>query len=88
MQRYIFRPHGINVSIFDTDALESDRLSYCGHADNKGDEAALAKILAAKIGEEGEIAILSGTLSAHFSNHIWALSSFLFSFRFFITDFF
>ena len=56
--------NGIKVSTFDTDAPESDRLSYCGHADNKGDGAALAKILAAKIGEEGEIAILSGTLSA------------------------
>lgn len=55
---------GIKVSTFDTDAPESDRLSYCGHADNKGDGATLAKILAEKIGEEGEIAILSGTLSA------------------------
>ena len=56
--------NGIKVSTFDTDAPDSDRLSYCGHADNKGDGAALAKILAKKIGEEGEIAILSGTLSA------------------------
>lgn len=54
----------INVCTFDTDAPNSQRLFYCGHADNKGDGAALAKALAEKIGEKGEIAILSGTLSA------------------------
>lgn len=56
--------NGIKVSTFDTDAPDSNRLSYCGHADNKGDGATLAKILAEAIGEKGEIAILSGTLSA------------------------
>jgi len=54
----------IKVSTFDTDAPNSQRLFYCGHADNKGDGAALAKALAEKIGDKGEIAILSGTLSA------------------------
>lgn len=55
---------GVNVSTFDTDAPESERIYYCGHADNKGDGATLAKELAEKIGGKGEIAILSGTLSA------------------------
>lgn len=55
---------GIKVSTFDTDAPSSKRLFYCGHADNKGDGAKLADALAEKIGKKGEIAILSGTLSA------------------------
>jgi ribose transport system substrate-binding protein len=54
----------VKVCTFDCDAPKSDRLFYCGHADNRGDGAALAKALAEKIGKKGEIAILSGTLSA------------------------
>lgn len=55
---------GVKVSTFDTDAPASKRLFYAGHADNKGDGAKLADALAEKIGKKGEIAILSGTLSA------------------------
>ncbi|GHU61144.1 ribose ABC transporter substrate-binding protein [Spirochaetia bacterium] len=54
----------IRVATFDTDAPESNRLFYCGHADNRGDGATLARELASKIGEKGEVAILAGTLSA------------------------
>jgi len=55
---------GVKIATFDTDAPESDRLFYCGHADNKGDGATLAKTLAEKLEGKGDIAILSGTLSA------------------------
>jgi ribose transport system substrate-binding protein len=54
----------IKVCTFDTDAPASNRLFYCGHADNRGDGATLAKALAEKIGGSGEVAILAGTLSA------------------------
>jgi ribose transport system substrate-binding protein len=58
---------GIKVSTFDCDAPDSKRLYYCGHSTNYEDGAKMAEILAKAINEEGEVAVLAGTLSA--SNH-------------------
>lgn len=59
---------GVHVSTFDVDAPDSDREYYCGHSTNYQDGYDMAKILADELGNEGEIAILSGSLSAQ--NHI------------------
>lgn len=59
---------GINVETFDVDAPDSERLFYCGHSTNYQDGYDMAKMLAEKIGGEGQVAILSGSLSAQ--NHI------------------
>lgn len=58
---------GIKISTFDVDAPESKRLYYCGHSKNYDDGKRMAEILAEELGEEGEVAILAGTLSA--GNH-------------------
>ncbi len=58
---------GINISTFDCDAPDSKRLYYCGHADNYGDGAEMARRLAKALNGKGEVAILAGSLSA--SNH-------------------
>lgn len=55
---------GIKVSTFDCDATDSNRLYYCGHSKNYDDGFEMADILAKAIGEEGEVAVLAGTLSA------------------------
>lgn len=55
---------GINVETFDVDAPDSSRKYYCGHSTNYEDGYEMAKVLADKLGNEGQVAILSGTLSA------------------------
>lgn len=55
---------GINVSTFDNDAPDSNRKYYCGHSTNYEDGVEIAERLAKSLNEEGEIAILAGTLSA------------------------
>lgn len=59
---------GINVTTFDVDAPDSNRTYYCGHSTNYQDGYDMAKVLADELGNEGQVAILSGSLSA--SNHI------------------
>lgn len=58
---------GINVSTFDVDAPDSDRLFYCGHSTNYEDAYEMTNMVCEAIGGEGQIAILAGSLSA--SNH-------------------
>lgn len=65
---------GINVETFDVDAPDSSRKYYCGHSTNYEDGYEMAKVLADKLGNEGQVAILSGTLSA--SNHIERVNGF------------
>ena len=59
---------GIHFSTFDVDAPDSNREYYCGHSTNYQDGYDMAKMLADELGNEGEVAILSGSLSAQ--NHI------------------
>ncbi|MFA5659663.1 MAG: substrate-binding domain-containing protein [Oscillospiraceae bacterium] len=56
--------YGINVSTFDCDATDSDRLYYCGHSKNYEDGYEMANKMAEALGEKGEVAVLAGTLSA------------------------
>jgi ribose transport system substrate-binding protein len=42
----------------------SNRIAFIGNVDNKGDGAALAEALAKKIGYEGQVAALTGTIGA------------------------
>ena len=65
---------GINVETFYVDAPDSSRKYYCGHSTNYEDGYEMAKVLADKLGNEGQVAILSGTLSA--SNHIERVNGF------------
>lgn len=58
---------GIKVSTFDCDAPESKRLYYCGHSANYDDGFEMGERLAKALNNEGEVAILAGTLSA--GNH-------------------
>lgn len=55
---------GIPVSTFDNDAPDSNRVYYCGHSTNYEDGAALAEMLGEKLGGEGQVGILAGSLSA------------------------
>ena len=56
---------GIPVMTFlGSDAPNSDRIAFLGNADNKGDGAAIAEILAEEIGYEGQVATLEGTIGA------------------------
>ncbi len=55
---------GINVTTFDNDAPDSKRKYYCGHSTNYEDGVEIAERLAKSLNEEGEVAILAGTLSA------------------------
>lgn len=59
---------GIHVETFDVDAPDSKREFYCGHSTNYQDGYDMAKMMADHIGGEGQVAILSGSLSAQ--NHI------------------
>ena len=59
---------GIHVSTFDVDAPDSDREFYCGHSTNYQDGWDIAEMMAEKLGGEGQVGILSGSLSAQ--NHI------------------
>lgn len=59
---------GIHVETFDCDAPDSDREFYCGHSTNYQDGYDMAKVMADKLGGEGQVGILSGSLSAQ--NHI------------------
>ena len=65
---------GLNVVTFDTDAPESERASYIGHAGNFEDGFDLGEFLAEEIGYKGEVAVLSGTLSA--PNHVGRVEGF------------
>ena len=65
---------GINVSTFDCDAPDSDRLFYCGHSTNYQDGWDMAEVMAEKLGGEGQVGILSGSLSAQ--NHIDRVNGF------------
>ncbi len=56
--------YGINISTFDCDAVDSNRLYYCGHSKNYEDGLEMADRMAQALGEEGEVAVLAGTLSA------------------------
>ncbi len=55
---------GINVSTFDCDAVDSNRLYYCGHSKNYDDGFEMAEVLAKELNYKGDVAILAGTLSA------------------------
>ncbi len=55
---------GAKVVTFDCDAPKSKRTMFVGHNKNEQDGAELADLLAKNIGEKGEVAILSGSLSA------------------------
>lgn len=55
---------GIKMSTFDCDAKDSQRLYYCGHSKNYEDGLEMANRLAKQLNEEGEVAVLAGTLSA------------------------
>ena len=65
---------GIAVSTFDCDAPDSDRLFYCGHSTNYQDGWDMAEVMAEKLGGEGQVGILSGSLSAQ--NHIDRVTGF------------
>ncbi len=56
---------GVNVITFDT--FCSDDFDFVGHKGDAQDGADLAKFLAEKIGDEGKVGILAGSLTA--SNH-------------------
>ena len=77
------QPDGMSVAIIDPSAEtsvvdeivpDSSRKYYCGHSTNYEDGYEMAKVLADKLGNEGQVAILSGTLSA--SNHIERVNGF------------
>ncbi|KAA5605335.1 sugar ABC transporter substrate-binding protein [Roseospira marina] len=55
---------GVNVSTFDTDCPDSDRLMYVGHNKDEQDGYDLGTLMAERIGGEGKVGILSGSLSA------------------------
>lgn len=55
---------GIHVSTFDNDAPDSNRPYYCGHSKNYEDGKETAESLAAFLGEEGQVAVLAGSLAA------------------------
>ena len=55
---------GQHVETFDCDAVDSNREYYCGHSKNYDDGKEMANRLAAALNEEGDVAILAGTLSA------------------------
>jgi len=55
---------GIVMATFDNDAPDSNRAYYCGHSSNYADGMEMADRLAAALGEEGEVAVLAGSLSA------------------------
>ena len=65
---------GIHVETFDCDAPDSDREFYCGHSTNYQDGYDMAEVMAEKLGGEGQVAILSGSLSAQ--NHIDRVTGF------------
>ncbi|MFA7109750.1 MAG: substrate-binding domain-containing protein, partial [Sphaerochaetaceae bacterium] len=65
---------GVNVITFDTDAPDSKRPIYVGHNKDFEDGYGLGKYLAEKIGEKGEVGILSGSLSA--PNHVGRVKGF------------
>ncbi|QTL97638.1 substrate-binding domain-containing protein [Iocasia frigidifontis] len=65
---------GLNVVTFDTDAPDSLRACYIGHDKNFEDGYVLGEFLAKKINYKGEVAILSGTLSA--PNHVGRVNGF------------
>ena len=65
---------GIHVETFDCDAPDSDREFYCGHSTNYQDGYDMAKVMADKLGGEGQVGILSGSLSAQ--NHIDRVNGF------------
>ncbi len=65
---------GLNVVTFDTDAPESLRKVYIGHNKDFQDGYDLAVYLAELIDYEGEVAVLSGTLSA--PNHVGRVDGF------------
>jgi len=55
---------GVNVSTFDTDCPDSDRIMYVGHNGDEQDGYDLGKLLAERIDGKGKVGILSGSLSA------------------------
>ena len=55
---------GVKVVTFDCDAAKSKRTIFVGHNKNAQDGADLAELLAKTIGGKGEVAILTGSLSA------------------------
>lgn len=65
---------GLNVITFDTDAPESLRPAYVGHANNFQDGYDLGEFLAKAIGEKGKVGILSGSLTA--PNHVERVNGF------------
>ena len=56
--------NGTTVFTFDNDCPDSGRLAFIGHPLNSADGAALADVLAAKIGEKGKVAVLIGSASS------------------------
>jgi ribose transport system substrate-binding protein len=65
---------GLNVITFDTDAPDSLRPSYVGHANNFQDGYDLGEYLAKAIELKGKVGILSGTLTA--PNHVGRIKGF------------
>ncbi len=55
---------GVPMSTFDNDAPDSTRNYYSGHSTNYEDGFELAERLAAELGEEGQVAVLAGSLAA------------------------
>ncbi|GAK52784.1 ABC transporter, periplasmic sugar binding protein [Candidatus Moduliflexus flocculans] len=65
---------GLNVITFDTDAPQSLRPLYVGHANNFQDGYDLGEYLAKAIGGKGKVGILSGSLTA--PNHVERVNGF------------
>jgi ribose transport system substrate-binding protein len=63
---------GLNVITFDT--FCSDEFNFVGHKQDYQDGADLAEFLAKKIGDEGKVGILSGSLTA--ANHVARVKGF------------
>ncbi len=55
---------GLNVSTFDTDCPDSNRIMYVGHNKDEQDGYDLGQYLANEIGGKGKVGVLSGSLSA------------------------
>jgi len=55
---------GLATATFDTDCPDSGRIMYVGHNKDFEDGYELGKFLASKVGEQGKVGVLSGSLSA------------------------
>ena len=65
---------GLPVITFDTDAPESQRKTYIGHADDYQDGYDLGQFLAKQLGYTGKVGVLTGTLTA--PNHAGRVNGF------------